>query len=92
LVVRRIDWSSEGFGSHGTIPVARPSESCSCVHGESTRSQSEPYSLRPELPSMALLAVQLVLVGSTCDRVKHLVAHTALEAHLVPLVSACAHF
>ncbi|GMT18569.1 hypothetical protein PFISCL1PPCAC_9866, partial [Pristionchus fissidentatus] len=91
-MMRRIDGSSEGFGSHGPVPaIAASSESCSIVHSESARSQSESNSLGTVLATMALLAVQLFLMGRTRDGIEQLVAQTALEAELVPLVAAGAH-
>ncbi|GMS88974.1 hypothetical protein PENTCL1PPCAC_11149, partial [Pristionchus entomophagus] len=92
-MMRRIDWSSEGFSSHGSIPAIDfgVSESFSTIHSECSSSYSESDSLGSPSTDVTLTTVEFRRVLSTREGVQQLVAHRSFEAHLMPFVSAGVH-
>lgn len=57
------------------------------VHREASSASTESVSLGAVLASVAIFAVQLVLVLCAVCGVEHLAAHSAFEASFVPFVS-----
>jgi len=62
------------------------------IHAQASGATPEPVALRPELPAVALFAVQFAAVFSGVGTVQSLVAEAALEAALVPFAARGEHF
>lgn len=74
--------------AHGTLGV---SEMLALVHGQAAGTTAEAVALGSKLAAVTLLAKQLAPVLASVGAVQPLVAKTANEAGLVPLVPGSQH-
>lgn len=87
----RVDGRGESLGSQSPVIAGLAPEAFSTVHGQRSSAKAKADAFWPILPAVTLLTVKFRLMRTRIGGVQQLVAHSAFEAKLVPVISTGDH-